>query len=275
MEWSFVGNLVIHAAGETWNAEARRMEGTHRALGDLYAAALGTKVVRNDWSKVARTLMTFPQIAIDGIESDDYVAPQWPDAKRPAQIHPHIEITDRALAAAAVEQHGGRVVTSTEERTVCVDSEGPPFCLVDPTPDVERLELSWAPPIGVHLPRPARVPRAQGRISRIVLDCLDPSALVAFYGGLLDMEEVAPGVVARSDRAGAELGFEAVAGYQPPVWGDDARHQQAHLDIWFSDRDEARARAEALGAVRLPYDGAHPVYADPAGHPFCLLKAGQ
>ena len=44
-----------------------------------------------------------------------------------------------------------------------------------------------------------------------------------------------------------------------------------HLDITVRDIAEAEAQVLALGATRLP--GTEPgfrVYADPAGHPFCL-----
>jgi hypothetical protein len=44
-----------------------------------------------------------------------------------------------------------------------------------------------------------------------------------------------------------------------------------HLDIEVEDLDAGEARALELGAVRLD-DGAESfrVFADPAGHPFCL-----
>jgi hypothetical protein len=45
--------------------------------------------------------------------------------------------------------------------------------------------------------------------------------------------------------------------------------QQVHLDIMVEDPVAAGPLVLALGAVRL--DG-HDVYADPAGHPFCLVR---
>ena len=45
--------------------------------------------------------------------------------------------------------------------------------------------------------------------------------------------------------------------------------QQMHLDIMVESISEAMARVLALGARKL--DGAD-VFADPAGHPFCLIK---
>jgi Glyoxalase-like domain len=45
--------------------------------------------------------------------------------------------------------------------------------------------------------------------------------------------------------------------------------QQLHLDIMVEDVAAAGPRALALGAVKLDGDD---VYADPAGHPFCLIR---
>jgi hypothetical protein len=45
--------------------------------------------------------------------------------------------------------------------------------------------------------------------------------------------------------------------------------QQVHLDIMVEDVAASGPRALALGATKL--DGDH-VYADPAGHPFCLIR---
>ena len=47
--------------------------------------------------------------------------------------------------------------------------------------------------------------------------------------------------------------------------------QQFHLDIRVADIDAAEAQVLALGAARLPStEPGFRVYADPAGHPFCL-----
>ena len=41
-----------------------------------------------------------------------------------------------------------------------------------------------------------------------------------------------------------------------------------HLDVMVEDVDAAGPRVLALGATKLDRPG---VYADPAGHPFCLI----
>ena len=55
------------------------------------------------------------------------------------------------------------------------------------------------------------------------------------------------------------------------------RPQQAHIDLLVEDLDNADGRAIALGARRFTDDAvvhedeSFRVYADPAGHPFCLI----
>ena len=70
---------------------------------------------------------------------------------------------------------------------------------------------------------------------------------------------------------GTSLMFQQISGYNPPRWPEPARPQQAHLDIAVGDLDAGETRVLELGASRL--DGGGPrfrVFADPAGHPFCL-----
>jgi predicted enzyme related to lactoylglutathione lyase len=62
----------------------------------------------------------------------------------------------------------------------------------------------------------------------------------------------------------------------PPEWPDGPTKQQIHLDLWVEDFAEAHEHVTALGAkVLKPAEGNtygedFQVYADPAGHPFCL-----
>ena len=67
--------------------------------------------------------------------------------------------------------------------------------------------------------------------------------------------------------------FQQVSEYNRPQWPDPQRPQQAHLDILVDedDMDAEAARAVALGASQLGGGGEQwRVFADPAGHPFCL-----
>ena len=63
--------------------------------------------------------------------------------------------------------------------------------------------------------------------------------------------------------------FQQVEGYTPPAWPAQEMPQQMHLDVMVDDLDAAEPMVLTLGARRLA-GGAH-VYADPAGHPFCLI----
>lgn len=111
-----------------------------------------------------------------------------------------------------------------------------------------------------------------GRMHHVVLDCPDPAALAAFYSALLGLpvtyRDADWVVVAASDRSSG-LAFQLDPGHQPPTWPDPAVPQQVHLDIMVEDPAAAGSHVIALGAAKL--DG-QDVYADPAGHPFCLIR---
>ncbi|RKN37401.1 VOC family protein [Streptomyces hoynatensis] len=113
-----------------------------------------------------------------------------------------------------------------------------------------------------------------------VLDCPDPRALAAFYAAVLDWRRDD----AQSDEdweelvgpEGGRLAFQRSEGYRPPKWPGTQQPQQFHLDLNVpGDRmDAAEAEVLRLGATLLQDDDggkrAFRVYADPAGHPFCL-----
>ena len=113
-----------------------------------------------------------------------------------------------------------------------------------------------------------------GSLHSVVIDAPDPHALATFYAELLGLEvEGDPGddwVWATG--AGHRLAFQEAPDLQPPDWPDPDRPQQFHLDIKVDDVDEAEPKVLALGARRLPGGGDDfRVYADPVGHPFCLV----
>lgn len=111
-----------------------------------------------------------------------------------------------------------------------------------------------------------------GRPHHVVIDCPAPHELAIFYSELLGLpityrsEEFV--VVAESDHASG-YAFQRAPGHQPPRWPDPASPQQVHLDVMVDDLVEADEAVSQLGATRLAADA--PVYADPAGHPFCLV----
>jgi predicted enzyme related to lactoylglutathione lyase len=117
----------------------------------------------------------------------------------------------------------------------------------------------------------------------VVLDCPEPLELAAFYRSLLG------GTVNQPDRrwavsdawatlhtaSGVVLAFQRAAAYRPPVWPDPARPQQFHLDFTVADLDRAEKQVLAQGATVLDAGTggrSWRIYADPAGHPFCLVR---
>jgi catechol 2,3-dioxygenase-like lactoylglutathione lyase family enzyme len=110
-----------------------------------------------------------------------------------------------------------------------------------------------------------------GRMHHVVLDCPDPAATAAFYSELLGLPVTYRSddwVVAAASDTSSGLAFQLAPGHRPSTWPDPAVPQQFHLDIMVDDVADAGARVLALGAAKLAGDD---VYADPAGHPFCLI----
>ncbi len=114
-----------------------------------------------------------------------------------------------------------------------------------------------------------------GRMHHVVIDCPDPAGLAAFYAELLALPVTYTSddfvVVAASDRTSG-LAFQLAPDHRPPTWPDGAVPQQFHLDIMVDDVPAAEERVLAIGARRLDAgtEGGS-VFADPAGHPFCLI----
>ncbi|MFF9022271.1 VOC family protein [Streptomyces eurythermus] len=115
---------------------------------------------------------------------------------------------------------------------------------------------------------------ALAKLESVVLDCPDPRALAGFYADVLG------GTVEGDDEwvnlrvpGGPTLAFQRAPGFVPPRWPAADHSQQFHLDLTVPDLDAAEKEALELGA--RPLDTADRsrsfrVYADPAGHPFCL-----
>ena len=115
------------------------------------------------------------------------------------------------------------------------------------------------------------------KVFAVTVDTADAPALGRFYSGLLGLDmtyEGPEGVLIGTE--GQQVMFQQVAELQRPRWPDPTYPQQMHLDITVDDADEAERAALALGAERLPGDGENwRVYADPHGHPFCLLTGAS
>jgi len=112
-----------------------------------------------------------------------------------------------------------------------------------------------------------------GRLHHVVLDCRDPHAVARFWSALLDLPVTWSSddwVVVAVDDTTSGMAFQLAPDHQAPVWGDPTRPQQVHLDVMADDPVVLGAEAVALGARLLSPPREH-VYADPAGHPFCLV----
>lgn len=111
-----------------------------------------------------------------------------------------------------------------------------------------------------------------GRLHHVVIDCPDPAALAAFYSALLDQPityRSADWVVVAHNDTSSGLAFQLSPDHRPPTWPNPEVPQQFHLDIMVENPAAAEPQALALGATKL---NDHNVYADPAGHPFCLIR---
>jgi uncharacterized protein YndB with AHSA1/START domain len=117
------------------------------------------------------------------------------------------------------------------------------------------------------------------RYSGTTVDCADPGALADFYaaltGGSVMVRQPHWAMIRTDD---GEIAFQGTPGYQPPVWPDPAASIQMHLDFYVTDRAAAEKRALELGATKYQYqpnDDHCTVFADPAGHAFCLSTWGE
>ena len=239
-------NIVISCADGTWTGE--RWEGPPRELAEFYADLLGMRILREDWLVVGHDREIFPRLAFDGLE--DYRPPGWHDPERPQQVHLDLAVPDLGGAEATALRLGGTRLGEEDDRTVFADPAGHQVCL--------RRDLAT--------PKP--------RIDRVVFDCFSPRSLAAFYLGLFPtsvvLDEAHRVGVGGADE-GPALAFHHVSLYTAPRWPDPAYPQQLHVDFDVPDGPAMQERAARLGAIRLPeMGGSCPVYADPAGHPFCL-----
>jgi len=110
----------------------------------------------------------------------------------------------------------------------------------------------------------------------VVFDAAELSVESAFWagvlGGTVDAEDDWHMVLVDGD---PRVGVQRAPNHVPPEW-PDGDPQQIHLDLWVEDIDAAHEQVMALGAKLLKpatRDGStdnFQVYADPAGHPFCL-----
>jgi catechol 2,3-dioxygenase-like lactoylglutathione lyase family enzyme len=131
-------------------------------------------------------------------------------------------------------------------------------------------------------------------LRQVVIDCPSARALAEFYRQLLGLlyrpgDEAPPAgapdprgedwLVLHDPAGASRIAFQQVAALPEPTWPDGPRPQMLHLDLTVptsADLDTQHRRALELGArllVDRSTDSEEPlrVYADPAGHPFCIF----
>lgn len=137
---------------------------------------------------------------------------------------------------------------------------------------------------------------AYPRVGQVVLDTEDARGLAEFYRELLGLayrpgdepppagepdERGADWLVLRGAGDAGQLAFQQVAELPEPTWPDGPRPQMLHLDLTVDSAQELAVQHErALGlGARLLLDRSDDeeeplyVYADLAGHPFCIFVA--
>ena len=121
-----------------------------------------------------------------------------------------------------------------------------------------------------------------GRLTQLVFECGDPGRLAAFWGRALDTGPAygdADWLTLEWEPVG-RLSFHRVHDYRPPEWPGAAGGSQVHFDLLVDDLTQAASQVLALGASSLsdvlnPGPRAWQIFADPAGHPFCLVSTPE
>lgn len=257
-----IGTVVFDAPGATLEEYGANAS----AIASLYAELLGMRLLsRGDYYREAGWPADDgddldPMVMVDDPDrpnvafewsKPDYRPPRWPDPAHPQQVHVDVVVADPDAAHDVVVRHGGVLLRDGDGHRVYADAVGHPLCLrVDET-------------------------TTRSRIDRVVFDCADPEPLAALYRPLLDLrrrtDHADGSVELRSDDpTRVAVALQPVAGHLPPRWPESTHPQQLHVDLAADDEEAAQSVAARHGATRLPYQGGGFVYADPAGHPFCL-----
>ncbi len=118
------------------------------------------------------------------------------------------------------------------------------------------------------------------RIRQIVLDASDIEAVATFWSALLGWP-----ITFRSadwitiSGESIDLAVQRVTNHVEPRWPQPERPQQVHLDLPVPDLDESERLILQLGGEKLAdrpdEDPPFRVFADPAGHSFCLEDANE
>lgn len=111
------------------------------------------------------------------------------------------------------------------------------------------------------------------KFSGVTVNAPDALALANFYA------EITRGVAKGSEHwamttgPDGSIGFQQVADFRAPQWPEGDVPMQMHLEFFVDDLAATEARVLAAGATKFDHQPNSDhcfVYADPAGHPFCL-----
>ncbi|MEU4716564.1 VOC family protein [Micromonospora purpureochromogenes] len=132
------------------------------------------------------------------------------------------------------------------------------------------------------------------RLCSVVLDCTDARSLAEFYRSLLGLvyrpgdeppeagqadERGRDWLVLRAPDGAPQLAFQQVDELPETTWPENRAPQQLHLDLTVASFEELQVQHERVMRLggRLLYDRSDDpdeplrVYADLAGHPFCIF----
>ncbi|MEU5788426.1 VOC family protein [Micromonospora purpureochromogenes] len=132
------------------------------------------------------------------------------------------------------------------------------------------------------------------RLCSVVLDCTDARSLAEFYRSLLGLvyrpgdeppeagqadERGRDWLVLRAPDGAPQLAFQQVDQLPETTWPENRVPQQLHLDLTVTSVEELQVQHERVMRLggRLLYDRSDDpdeplrVYADLAGHPFCIF----
>ncbi|MER6592140.1 VOC family protein [Micromonospora purpureochromogenes] len=132
------------------------------------------------------------------------------------------------------------------------------------------------------------------RLCSVVLDCTDARSLAEFYRALLGLvyrpgdeppeagqadERGRDWLVLRTPDGAPQLAFQQVDQLPETTWPENRVPQQLHLDLTVASVEELQVQHERVMRLggRLRYDRSDDpdeplrVYADLAGHPFCIF----
>ena len=216
-------------------------------LASFYAELTGWEIAskEDDWIVVRTGSGTDIAFQL----APDLIAAQWPGQGHPQQFHLDLQVDGIEAAADRAVRLGATRLGEGATWITLADPAGHPFdlCQQDGVGSVMGLFA-------------------------VTIDAPDASALARFYADLLGWEVTYDGPEGSLITGDSKsVMFQQVSDYTAPRWPDPAYPQQAHLDIIVGDLDAGEARVLELGASRLDGGGeTFRVFADPAGHPFCI-----